>query len=134
MWLTFREPLAHAELRNGELWMIVVIFESRPKPGKKHAYLDMAGALMPHVKDFDGFISIERFQSVSDEGKLVALSYWRDEAAVTAWRNVMEHRRIQDRSRQSVFDDYRLRVAYVTRDYSMRDRSEAPGDSVATLG
>jgi heme-degrading monooxygenase HmoA len=72
--------------------MIVVIFESWPKPGKKQAYLDMAAALMPLVKDIEGFISIERFQSVSEEGKLVALSFWRDETAVTAWRNVMEHR------------------------------------------
>ena len=110
--------------------MIVVIFESWPKPGKKQAYLDMAAALMPLVKD----ISIERFQSVSEEGKLVALSFWRDEAAVTAWRNVMEHRRVQDRSRHGVFDDYRMRVAHVTRDYTKRERGEAPSDSVATLG
>jgi heme-degrading monooxygenase HmoA len=117
--------------RNG---MVVVIFESWPKPGKKQTYLDMAAALMPLVETIDGFISIDRFQSVSDEGKLVALSFWRDEAAVTTWRNVMEHRRIQDRSRQSVFDDYRMRVAQVTRDYSKRERSQAPDDSVATLG
>jgi len=114
--------------------MIVVIFESWPKPGKKQAYLDMAAALMPLVKDIEGFISIERFQSVSEEGKMVALSFWRDEAAVTAWRNIMEHRRVQERSRHSVFDDYRMRVAQVTRDYSKRERGEAPSDSVATLG
>jgi heme-degrading monooxygenase HmoA len=89
---------------------------------------------LPLVETADGFISIERFQSVSDERKLVALSFWRDEAAVTAWRNVIEHRRIQDRSRQNVFDDYRMRVANVTRDYSKRERSQAPDDSVATLG
>jgi heme-degrading monooxygenase HmoA len=114
--------------------MIVVIFESWPKPGKKQTYLDMAAALMPLVGTTDGFISIERFQSVSEEGKLVALSFWRDEAAAAAWRNVMEHRRIQDRSRHSVFDDYRMRVAHVTRDYSKRERSQAPDDSVAILG
>jgi heme-degrading monooxygenase HmoA len=114
--------------------MIVVIFESWPKLGKKQSYLDMAATLMPLVERIDGFISIERFQSVSEEGKLVALSFWRDEAAVTAWRNVMEHRRIQDRSRRSVFDDYRMRVAHVTRDYSKRERSQAPEDSVAHLG
>jgi heme-degrading monooxygenase HmoA len=85
--------------------MIVVIFESWPMAGKKQSYLDMAAALMPLVEKTDGFISIERFQSVSEEGKLVALSFWRDEDAVTTWRNVMERRRIQDRSRQSVFDD-----------------------------
>src|ERR1700710_800323 len=115
MWLTVR-PLT---VQAGGWWMIVVIFESWPKPGKKQTYLDMAAALMPLVDKTDGFISIERFQSVSDEAKLVALSFWRDEAAVTAWRNLIEHRRIQDRSRHSVFDDYRMRVAQVTRDYSM---------------
>ena len=114
--------------------MIVVIFESRPKPGRKQAYLDMAAALMPLVGEIDGFISIERFQSVSDDGKMVAISYWRDEAAVTAWRNLNEHRRVQDKSRDGVFDDYRLRVASVTRDYSKRERSEAPSDSAAALG
>ena len=114
--------------------MIVVIFESWPKPGKRSAYLDMASALMPLVEKIDGFISVERFQSVSEDGKMVAISYWRDEAAVMAWRNVMEHRRVQEKSRDSVFDDYRLRVASVSRDYSKRERGEAPGDSLATLG
>jgi heme-degrading monooxygenase HmoA len=85
--------------------MIVVIFESWPKPGKKQTYLDMAAALMPLVGMTDGFISIERFQSVSEEGKFVALSFWRDEASVTVWRN-----------------------------YSKGERSQAPDDSVATLG
>ena len=114
--------------------MIVVIFESWPKPGKSQAYLDMAAALMPLVGTIDGFISVERFQSVSEVGKMVAISFWRDEAAVTAWRNVMEHRRVQDKSRDGVFDDYRMRVACVTRDYSKRERTDAPSDSVATLG
>lgn len=114
--------------------MIVVIFESWPKPGKKQSYLDMAVTLMPLVEKIDGFISIERFQSVSEDGKMVALSFWRDEAAVTSWRNVMEHRRIQDRSRHSVFDHYRMRVAHITRDYSKRERNQAPDDSVALLG
>lgn len=114
--------------------MIVVIFESWPKPGSKQTYLDMAAALTPLVQDFDGFISIERFQSVSDEGKMVALSFWRDEAAVTAWRNVVEHRRVQEGSRKTVFDDYRLRVANVLRDYTMRDRDQVPSDSVQAHG
>jgi heme-degrading monooxygenase HmoA len=135
MWLSLPQRWAAIRLSVvGRWWMIVVIFESWPKSGKKESYLDMAATLMPLVEKTDGFISIERFQSVSQEGKLVALSFWRDEAAVTAWRNVMDHRRIQDRSRQSVFDDYRMRVAVVTRDYSKRERSEAPDDSVATLG
>jgi heme-degrading monooxygenase HmoA len=118
----------------GEGRMIVVIFESWPKPGKSQAYLDMAAALMPLVQEIDGFISVERFQSVSENGKMVALSFWRDAAAVMAWRNLLEHRRIQERSRHRVFDDYRLRIAHVTRDYSKYERANAPEDSVAVLG
>jgi heme-degrading monooxygenase HmoA len=110
--------------------MIAVIFESWPKPGKKEAYLDMAAVLMPLVEAVDGFISVERFESVSEPGKMVALSFWRDEEAVAKWRNVVEHRRVQEGSRRTVFDDYRLRVAHVIRDYSRNDRQEAPTDGV----
>jgi heme-degrading monooxygenase HmoA len=110
--------------------MIAVIFESWPKPGKKDAYLDMAAVLAPLVAEVDGFISVERFESVSLPGKMVALSFWRDEEAVTNWRNIIEHRRVQEGSRKTVFDDYRLRVAHVIRDYSLSDRHEAPADSL----
>jgi heme-degrading monooxygenase HmoA len=112
--------------------MVVVIFESWPKrDGGKDAYLNMAAALMPLVQKMDGFISVERFQSVADANKMVAISFWRDEAAVSAWRNVIEHRRVQAGSRSTVFDDYRLRIAAVIRDYTSRDRREAPEDSRA---
>lgn len=114
--------------------MIVVIFESWPKPGNAETYLDMGMRMNALVEGFDGFISIERFESVVEPGKFVALSFWRDEAAVTAWRNVAEHRRIQDGSRRTVFDNYRLRVASVLRDYTMSDRTQAPSDSVAAHG
>ena len=114
--------------------MVVVIFESWPKSGKVETYLELAESLAPLVKDFDGFISVERFQSVTEKGKMVALSYWRDEEAVAAWRNVVEHRRVQDASRKKVFDDYRLRVATVVRDYSMRTREQAPLDSLHAHG
>jgi heme-degrading monooxygenase HmoA len=114
--------------------MIVVIFESWPKQGRGNTYLEMGQSMMSLVEGFDGFISIERFESVVQPGKFVALSYWRDEAAVTAWRNVVEHRKIQSGSRQAVFDDYRLRVASVIRDYSMLDRTDAPDDSIEVLG
>lgn len=89
---------------------------------------------MPLVQKIDGFISIERFQSVVNENKMVAISFWRDEEAVRAWRNVLEHRRVQSGSRKTVFDDYRLRVANVTRDYTMRDRTQAPDDSMKIIG
>jgi heme-degrading monooxygenase HmoA len=106
--------------------MIAVIFESWPTNAQK--YIDMGEALRS-IKTLDGFISIERFRSVSDPAKLVALSFWRDEAAVEAWRNDEVHRLIQAKSRQDVFRDYRLRVAAVLRDYGMFERDQAPQDS-----
>lgn len=114
--------------------MIAVIFESWPKEGAGETYLDMGQSMMSLVEGFKGFISIERFESVVEPGKFVALSFWRDEEAVNAWRNVTEHRRIQAGSRKSIFNDYRLRVASVMRDYSMEDREDAPSDSVELHG
>jgi len=114
--------------------MIAVIFESWPRPGRGDTYLEMGQRMMSLVEGFDGFISIERFESVVQPGKFVALSFWRDEAAVEAWRNCFEHRQVQGRSRETVFDDYRLRIASVTRDYSMKDRTQAPRDSVDAHG
>lgn len=113
--------------------MIAVIFESWPKPGSGERYLEMGQNMSSLVEGFDGFISIERFESVSEPGKFVSLSFWRDEAAVAAWRNVAEHRRAQEGGRRSVFDDYRLRVAHVIRDYGKQDRTEAPADSQAAF-
>jgi len=107
--------------------MIAVIFESWPTDTQK--YIDMGEALRSHLETLDGFISIERFRSVSDPAKLVALSFWRDGAAVEVWRNNEVHRLIQAKSRQDVFRDYRLRVATVLRDYGMFDRDQAPQDS-----
>jgi heme-degrading monooxygenase HmoA len=86
------------------------------------------------VKDFDGFISIERFQSLTDPAKILSLSFWRDEEAVARWRQVEEHRRAQDAGRRAIFEDYRLRVASVLRDYGMNERDQAPADSRAVHG
>lgn len=112
----------------------VVIFEVRPHPGRRDEYLDIAAALRPQLEREDGFISIERFQSLSDPDKLLSLSTWRDEAAVAAWRAREAHRAAQARGRQAIFADYRLRVAAVLRDYGMNDREQAPGDSRAAHG
>jgi len=109
--------------------MIAVIFEAQPQPGKKSAYLDAAASLRPLLEKLDGFISIERFESLSQPGKLLSLSYWRDEEAVRQWRNVEQHRRIQGAGRKSIFAEYRLRVAQVLRDYGLHDRAQAPEDS-----
>lgn len=109
--------------------MIVVIFEVQPAPAGRQRYLDLAAELKPLLERIDGFISIERFQSLSDPGKLLSLSFWRDEAAVQAWRALEAHRAAQAEGRAGVFDDYRLRVAMVERDYGLHRREQAPADS-----
>ena len=114
--------------------MIAVIFEVWPADGHKQTYLDIAASLRPELERIDGFISIERFQSLTDETKLLSLSFWRDEAAVAAWRNVERHRVAQKRGREGVFRDYRLRIAEVVRDYGLAERAEAPADSRAANG
>ena len=111
--------------------MIAVIFEVRPAEGHRDAYLALAAKLREDLMQMDGFISVERFQSLTDPGKLLSLSFWRDEAAVAAWRNHARHRATQAAGRGGVFAEYRLRVAAVLRDYGMEDRAEAPADSRA---
>ena len=109
--------------------MIAVIFEVWPASGRKEDYLDIAAKLKPDLEKMDGFISVERFQSLTDPAKLLSLSFWRDEAAVKNWRNQAEHRVSQATGRGGVFADYRLRIATVVRDYGMAERDEAPADS-----
>ncbi len=111
--------------------MIAVIFEVELQAGKTNDYLEIARQLHPVVEKIDGFISIERFESLAQPGKLLSLSLWRDEAAVQEWRNVAEHRQAQQSGRNGIFSDYRLRIASVVRDYGMHDRDEAPDDSKA---
>ncbi len=111
--------------------MIAVIFEVVPAPGRMDLYLDTARDLRPLLENIDGFVSIERFRSLTDPTRLLSLSFWRDEAAVKAWRNTEEHRAAQSLGRDAVFDAYRLRIASVIRDYGLNDRDEAPGDSRA---
>jgi heme-degrading monooxygenase HmoA len=109
--------------------MIAVIFEAWPAEGQGARYLDLAAGLKPLLADIDGFVSIERFESLAEPGKLLSLSFWRDEAAVAEWRNREAHRAVQTLGRGGVFRDYRLRIAPVARDYGMTDRGQAPGDS-----
>ncbi|WP_019593882.1 MULTISPECIES: antibiotic biosynthesis monooxygenase [unclassified Thioalkalivibrio] len=114
--------------------MIAVIFEVEPHAERKQDYLDAAASLREHLKDVDGFLSIERFESLSQPGKVLSLSFWRDEAAVREWRNLEEHRQVQAAGRGGIFADYRLRVAEVVRDYGMHDRDQAPDDSRSAHG
>jgi heme-degrading monooxygenase HmoA len=111
--------------------MIAVIFEVVPYMGERHRYLDLAGELRSELEKIDGFISIERFESLTLRGKILSLSFWRDEEAVRQWRNLEAHRAAQRAGRNGVFADYRLRIGHVIRDYGMSERDQAPEDSKA---
>lgn len=114
--------------------MIAVIFELWPALGHRDDYLDIAASLRPELEGIDGFVSIERFQSLTEPGKLLSLSFFRDEAAVQAWRNSPSHCAAQARGRRAIFVNYRLRVAAVQRDYGKDERGQAPDDSRALHG
>ncbi len=109
--------------------MIAVIFEVWPAEGERQHYLDIAAQLRPLLDQIEGFISIERFESLAESGKLLSLSFWRDEAAIAQWRKLEVHRAAQAKGRAGIFSNYRLRIASVVRDYGMTDRAQAPSDS-----
>ncbi|MBA3275613.1 MAG: antibiotic biosynthesis monooxygenase [Chloroflexia bacterium] len=111
--------------------MIAVIFEVWPAEGRRQTYLDIAADLRPLLDGIDGFISIERFESINEPGKMLSLSFWRDDEAVREWRALEDHRAAQRIGRNHVFRTYRLRIASVARDYGMTERAEAPSDSRA---
>ena len=114
--------------------MIAVIFEVWPAEGRADEYFDLAAALRADLERVDGFISIERFESLTTKGKYLSLSFWRDDEAVRRWRNLQQHRSAQASGRGGIFADYRLRVATVERDYGMHERAEAPQDSLDAHG
>jgi heme-degrading monooxygenase HmoA len=114
--------------------VIAVIFEVWPAEGRAPEYFDLAAALRPDLEKIDGFISIERFESLTTKGKFLSLSFWRDDEAVRRWRNLESHRGAQAKGRGGIFADYRLRVASVVRDYGMKNRAEAPKDSKTEHG
>ena len=109
--------------------MVTVIFEVIPNQAGRAEYLAIAWKLREHLADMPGFISIERFQSLTDPEKVLSLSFWEDEASVTRWRNLEEHRMAQAKGRGSLFKDYRIRVGHIVRDYSLAEREQAPKDS-----
>lgn len=110
--------------------MIAVIFEVEPEEGMLDPYLALAASLKPELEQIDGFISVERFSSLTTPGKYLSLSFWRDEAALTEWRNRPRHRQAQAKGRGEMFAGYRLRIAGVIRDYGLHDRAEAPADAI----
>jgi heme-degrading monooxygenase HmoA len=109
--------------------MIAVIFEVIPHPDQKDEYFKIAAALRPTLEKIDGFISIERFQSFNDPEKVLSLSFWKDEKSIKQWRSLEMHRYAQTKGRESIFKDYHLRIADVSRDYGMFNRTQAPVDS-----
>ncbi|CAA9575184.1 MAG: Antibiotic biosynthesis monooxygenase [uncultured Thermomicrobiales bacterium] len=109
--------------------MLAVIFEVWPGAGREGEYLDIAGQLRPLLDEIDDFISIERFTSLAEPGKILSLSFWRDEEAIATWRRREAHRAAQNRGRATIFRQYRLRIAGIVRDYGMDDREQAPADS-----
>ncbi len=114
--------------------MLAVIFEVWPRTERAHEYFDIAAELKPCLQDIDGFISVERFESLLTKGKYLSLSFWRDEEAIRAWRNLEAHRHAQATGRDGVFAKYRIRVGSIIRDYGMDERGEAPDDSRAANG
>jgi heme-degrading monooxygenase HmoA len=109
--------------------MIAVIFEVEPADGRKDDYLAIAAQMRSMLDRVEGFLTVERFQSLTDPRKILSLSFFEDEAAVARWRTLDAHRGAQAKGRDGVFDDYRLRIAHVVRDYGMFDRVQAPLDS-----
>jgi heme-degrading monooxygenase HmoA len=114
--------------------MIAVIFEFTPNPGRFPDYMALVETLKPELAKAEGFISLERFESITAPGKFISLQFWKDEESVAKWRNVQKHRDAQKKGRGGIFASYRLRIASVARDYSMDERKEAPRDSVAVHG
>ena len=112
--------------------MIAVIFEVQPAPGAESRYLDLAAEMRPLLEQVEGFVSVERFRSITRPDVLLSLSFFEDEDAVRRWRTLDDHRRVQRDGRRGLFADYHLRVASVMRDYGMQDRVEAPRDSRRT--
>lgn len=113
--------------------MIAVIFEVNPRPGAAARYFELAAALKADLSSIDGFVSVERFESLTRPGQYLSLSFWRDEAAVRSWRCHGMHRKAQQEGRGSILTGYRLQVAQVIRDYGMIDRDQAPSDSQSAL-
>ena len=114
--------------------MIAVIFEFTPAEGRFPEYMKLVDTLREDLAKAEGFISLERFESITNKGKFVSLQFWRDEESVRKWRNLQKHREAQRKGRAGIFASYRLRIAQVTRDYTLDERAQAPKDSVEIHG
>ena len=114
--------------------MVAVIFEFTPREGRFPDYMDLVAQLRPELEKAEGFLSLERFESITTKGKFLSLQFWQDEESVKKWRNLQKHREAQKKGRAGIIASYRLRIAGVIRDYSMDERAQAPADSVSVHG
>jgi heme-degrading monooxygenase HmoA len=114
--------------------VIAVIFEFTPAEGRFPEYMKLVDTLREDLAKAEGFISLERFESITNKGKFVSLQFWQDDESVRKWRNLQKHREAQKKGRGGIFKSYRLRIAEVTRDYTMDERAQAPKDSVELHG
>ena len=101
--------------------MISVTIEYFIKPGRESDYESLAEKVYPEVHTIDGFISVEGFESQSDPGKQLSLSYWRDEDAVRTWRQHPEHARVMKQAKEEIFSSYRITVSSTVRDYAFQN-------------
>lgn len=113
---------------------IVVLFEVKPTQAGLSKYLDQAVMLKEHLQGFEGFVRMERFSSLNEEGKLLSMNIWNDEKALDRWRNLMPHRMSQKMGKEKLFESYRIMVCQVIREYTDQQREEAPADSNQFLG
>ncbi len=74
------------------------------------------------AREQEGFIDVESASRTSD-GFGITVSYWRDLESIRKWKNVSEHAAAQKMGREAFYQNYRLRIARVEREYDF-DREE----------
>jgi len=104
--------------------MHVVVFEVTVKPDVGHRYFDIAAELKPELEKIDGFLSVERFESMLTPHKYLSLSFWRDEDSVARWREHGMHQSAQMLGKSEIFADFRISVAEIKRQYTLADRTD----------
>ena len=93
-----------------------VVFTSTRTAGD-NGYGAMADAMGELAAQQPGYLGIESVRDGSGIG--ITVSYWRDESAARAWKDVAAHRIAQSRGRERWYEDYRVRIATVHRDYAL---------------
>jgi heme-degrading monooxygenase HmoA len=101
-----------------------VIFTSKRTEGD-HGYGHMAQRMVDLGRRYPGFLGIESARGADGIG--ITVSYWRDEAAILAWKKDTEHEKAQRGGQQTWYEQYEVRVAKVERAYGfVRPDSQSP--------